>query len=211
MAGTPPGYTVTGNVKYYFSTNGGLSYTLFDTEPVGTKTIDTASLTPGSYSFEAQYLGDGNYQQSPMSASEPFTIASPTVGVSGNATTLEGSLYAITLSVPTTFAGGITTSYVVVNWNDPAGAGITSGNPNIVYVANPAGTATGNGSGSDPGDLLAFPVNGVLTHDYTDGTVNTSDIQIQVDLVASNHVEYANAGLQTVDVLNVAAHRPDRG
>ncbi|MGC2543258.1 MAG: Ig-like domain-containing protein, partial [Candidatus Sulfotelmatobacter sp.] len=73
VSGTPAAFTPTGNVNYYLSTNGG-AYSLFDTEPVGTQSLNTASLAAGSYSFEAQYLGDGNYQQSPMSAPEPLTI-----------------------------------------------------------------------------------------------------------------------------------------
>ena len=81
VSGTPAAFAPTGNVNYYLSTNGG-AYSLFDTEPVGTQSLNTASLPAGSYSFEAQYLGDGNYQESPMSAPEPLTITQGTTSVS---------------------------------------------------------------------------------------------------------------------------------
>ncbi len=50
--------------------------------------------------------------------------------------------------------------------------------------------------------MLAFPAGGVLTHDYTDGNVNTANIPITVELV-TNNVDFNDAGGQTVNVLNV--------
>ena len=82
VTGTPAAFAPTGNVKYYFSTDGGTTYSMFDTEPVGAQSINTSSLAAGSYSFEAQYLGDGNYQESPMSAPEPLTINQGSTSVS---------------------------------------------------------------------------------------------------------------------------------
>ena len=68
VTGTPAAFTPTGYVQYYMSTDGGgIRARSGSEEPVGTQSINTASLPAGSYSFEAQYLGDGNYQQSPMS------------------------------------------------------------------------------------------------------------------------------------------------
>ena len=63
----PAAFTLTGNVEYYLSTNGG-PYVPFDIEPVGTASANTGSLPAGSYAFEAEYLGDPNYQASPLSA-----------------------------------------------------------------------------------------------------------------------------------------------
>ena len=98
VTGTPAAFAPTGNVKYYFSTDGGTTYSLFDTEPVGTQSINTASLPAGSYSFEAQYSGDSNYAASPMSSPEPLTInkATPTVTVTDNGGIYTGSAYPAT-------------------------------------------------------------------------------------------------------------------
>jgi hypothetical protein len=82
------GPTPTGTVSYFFSSDGGVTYKLFDTEAVGTKSINTAALVPGSYSFEAQYNGDSNYKASPLSAAEPFTV---TQGTSSVVTTLHNA------------------------------------------------------------------------------------------------------------------------
>ncbi len=88
-------------MNYYFSTDGGATYSLFDTEPVGIQTTNTASLPAGSYSFEAQYLGDGNYQESPMSAPEPLQIDKGTL-------TLSTTIYNATTNaaLPLTGTGG---------------------------------------------------------------------------------------------------------
>ncbi len=79
--GSVGGPDPTGNVNFYFSTDGGATYTLFDTEPVGAPTKDTGPLPAGSYAFEAQYLGDSYYQPSPLTASENFAISTATPSV----------------------------------------------------------------------------------------------------------------------------------
>ena len=70
VTGTPAAFTPTGNVKYYISTNGGPVTACLDTEPVrGTQSINTASPGAGQLLVRRrQYLGDGNYPESPMSA-----------------------------------------------------------------------------------------------------------------------------------------------
>ncbi len=146
-----------------------------------------------------------NYNLNYVPAS--FTINPPTVGMTGNASTPAGSPYALTLSVPTTFAAaGDSTAFIVVSWNDPANdPNLVPGgsNGNVLFFASPAGFATGNGSGSDPADLMAFPANGILTHDYTDATAISTDVGITVDLVTNKYIDFGDAGAQTVDVQDV--------
>ena len=209
-------FTAMGTLTYYFYNTATPVYGT--TTPVTTQTVNlsggsvpnsanTASLAVGSYSYIAVYSGDNNYTTY-TAAAETLTIARPTVGVSGNSTTPEGSTYSITLSpVPTTFGSGVSTSFLVVHWNDPASdSNLVQGgsNQNNVFVASPSGAATGNGSGSDPGDLLAFPGGGTLTHVYTDSGPNLSrNVGISVDLVTSNFTDFTNAGSLTVAVQDV--------
>src|SRR5260221_14069280 len=72
VTGSPAAFAPTGTVTYYFSSDGGATYSVFDTEAVGTDSISTGSLAAGSYSFYAVYSGDSNYSGS-TSALEPFS------------------------------------------------------------------------------------------------------------------------------------------
>src|SRR5437660_4548102 len=71
--------TATGSLVYSFFNNGGCSRTAATTETVrlsgGTvlPSSSTGALPAGSYSFNAQYAGDSNYQGS-MSICEPFIV-----------------------------------------------------------------------------------------------------------------------------------------
>ena len=73
------GLTPTGSLVYSFFNNGGCSGTAATTEMVtlsgGTvpPSSSTSPLPAGSYSFNAQYAGDSNYQGS-MSVCEPFIV-----------------------------------------------------------------------------------------------------------------------------------------
>ena len=84
------GKTPTGTVQYTFFTNGACTGTGTD---AGLKTVDGTGnipqsntegpLTPGSYSFEAQYLSDDdpNYVDSEVSGCEPFTVDKASLGI----------------------------------------------------------------------------------------------------------------------------------
>ena len=187
----PPAFTYTvtsGNLVGNDSFTGALSRVAGDS--VGSYPITLGTLTAG-----------GNYNVTYDTAN--FTINPPTVGVSGSSTTLDGSQYALTLNpVPTVFAAaGDATFWLAVTWNDPISQGISPTNPNVVFVAPPGVPASGDGTG--PGQLLPFPANGVLAHDYTEATANTSGIHITVDLITGDTAFY-DAGVQTVSVVNVA-------
>src|SRR5207302_351984 len=67
VTGSPAAFPPIGNVAFYFSTDGGVTYTLFTTLPFTTLFRSTAALGAGSYSFKAKYVGDGNYAASSLS------------------------------------------------------------------------------------------------------------------------------------------------
>jgi GDSL-like Lipase/Acylhydrolase family len=75
------GVAPTGTVTYSFFTNGSCSAAPSTTQSVTLNTgvvpnSDTVGpLDAGSYSFDAVYNGDGNYDASPVIACEPFTVA----------------------------------------------------------------------------------------------------------------------------------------
>jgi hypothetical protein len=73
------GFTPTGNVTYTFFSNGtcaptGTTETVALAAGVPGHSSNTAALAAGSYSFQAQYLGDSNYTASALGACEPFTV-----------------------------------------------------------------------------------------------------------------------------------------
>jgi hypothetical protein len=82
LAGTVSGFTPGGTVTYAYFTNGTCAGTPSSTQQVtlnATGTVPdsatTGALTAGSHAFDATYGGDGNYNASPTSACEPFSVA----------------------------------------------------------------------------------------------------------------------------------------
>ncbi len=72
----PQPFTITGSVTYYFYTTidcSGIPSST-DTVPVGSPSPTQGPLSAGSYSYNAVYNGDNNYNASPISGCEPFTV-----------------------------------------------------------------------------------------------------------------------------------------
>jgi hypothetical protein len=89
LVGTQVGnFPITGNVTYslYKSSDcTGEKAILDETVPVGTESTPTTVATPGSYGYQATYLGDSNYNGS-TGVCEPFSVFQPgkTMGFWGN-------------------------------------------------------------------------------------------------------------------------------
>jgi hypothetical protein len=82
VTGDPAAFTPTGNVQFWFFENGTCTGTGIDAGLVALvggvahPSDSFGPLAPGSYSFQAEYLGDDNYAGS-LSACEPFSVGNP--------------------------------------------------------------------------------------------------------------------------------------
>ena len=150
VSGTGAGIP-TGTVTFTFFTNGTCSGT---GTPAGTGTLASgvanssteASLDAGSYSFEASYGGDSNYQSS-VGACEPFTVGTATTATT---TTVQQGGSAVTAVA----LGSSVTDQATVSGT---GAGIPTGTVTFTFFTN--GTCSGTGTPAGTGTLASGVAN----------------------------------------------------
>lgn len=179
------GFTPTGTVTYRFFSNGSCTNPAQQPDPFSTVTLSagavpksdpTGALATGSYSFQATYAGDSNYQGS-TGACEPFTVAavaatpSPasvtaqktSVPADGSVVTVGSTVvYTITL----TNSGQVAATNVTVTDTVPAGTSFVSADQG----GNQAnGTVTWSGLNVPAGGTTAVSFTVTVNTDDTDG------------------------------------------
>lgn len=131
---TVPGFVPTGTVTYSFFSNGGCAGTAASTQmtsldPDGSvpNSATTSALAVGSYSYQASYSGDGDYNGA-TGACEKFTVvpklADVTASLSGPTTESRGSTFFETLTI--TDAGPAAATDVLAVMLIPRGVTVTS-------------------------------------------------------------------------------------
>jgi len=125
----------------------------------------TGALAAGSYSFEATYSGDSNYQGS-TGACEPFSVAA---GTSNTTTTVfDASTNAAWAGTETTGASAYDTSSVTTSDGFPA-----TGTVSYTFFTN--GTCSGSGTPAGGGALAA----GAAPNSSTEGPLNAGSYSFE--------------------------------
>jgi hypothetical protein len=148
QAGT--GVTPTGTVTYSFFTNGTCAGSPSSTDGVALSagvvpnSSTTSALGVGTYSFEAQYGGDGNYDASAFSFCEPFSVAQGTPSV---ATVVDDA------ATSATWSGAEVTGASAYDTSTVTGATGVPPTGTVTYRFFQAATCTGTPGSTDPQTL----------------------------------------------------------
>jgi hypothetical protein len=183
-----PGPVPTGNVTIKFFQGGTCDGTLLDT---GTAALDgsgnfnatgmpEAPTTPGMYSFQATYNGDGTYAASPASGCEPLQVVDANIQITpATATNPTGANHVLTITVNalggTLDAGPHTATASIVS-----GPGSFVGSPTCTYTGGAAtASCTVTITSATVGTTVVsatsnIPVNGVSITRTTGTAANTA-------------------------------------
>jgi hypothetical protein len=183
-----PGPVPTGTVSITFFQGGTCNGTVLDT---GSATLDASGnfnattmpetpTTPGMYSFQATYNGDGTYNASPASGCEPLQVVNANIQITpATATNPIGTNHVLTITVNALggtidAAGGTATASII------SGPGSFVGSPSCTYTGGAATssctvTITSNVAGTSVIQATSnIPVSGLSITRTTNTAVNTA-------------------------------------
>ena len=162
VGGDVGGFTPSGTVTYSYFLNGtcnGTPNTIQTVTLEGNGTVPnsnpTAALGAASYSFQAAYSGDANYQPTTMSSCEPFVVAQGTPNAPTITNLPESAIY----------SGDFTP---VVGTNSNGVTSVTSSTPGVCTLSGPTVSYVGAGACS-----LTAHVKGTVDYAARDGALQT--------------------------------------
>lgn len=130
VAGKVDNINITGSTTYNFYTTIGCTGTSTDqTVTVGSESSTTSALTPGAYSYKAEYSGDDNYNPS-TGECEPFTVANARIQIGTTDTNEVDAAHTFTVTIQKTAGTG---------W-----LGISGIKPTVTFSPSNPGTITDN-------------------------------------------------------------------